>query len=271
MVDQVDERRVVYMRLSEIVPAPRNAKRHAADKIERSLSRFGIADLPVLDERTERLVSGHGRVERLRSMQSAGRPAPRGVDVEPESGEWRVPVLRGWASETDADAEAYLVAANATTLAGDWDEDELAMMMRSLADIDADLLDVVGFDDDRIEELLASLEPEVVHTDIPKTQATYNETPAEEAAREERIAGYEPRAGAQTGFTEMILVYTNEDRDEAGRLIAATRESLGGDMRASEVVLRALRTLVAVLDSRHDPTPVYCGRLAAHAGWTADP
>ncbi|MCC9686886.1 hypothetical protein [Streptomyces sp. MNU103] len=45
------------------------------------------------------------------------------------------------------------------------------------------------------------------------------------------------------------------DRDETARLIAAARDVLPG-LEPSEVVLRALRALVAVLDSRHDPDGV---------------
>jgi hypothetical protein len=269
MVDQVDERRIEYMRLSEVQSAPRNPKTHAGDEIRQSLTKFGIADLPVVDDRSGRLVSGHGRLEQLSALHRArpDRP-PRGVRTDPQSGEWLVPVVRGWSSDSDAEAEAYLLTANQTTILGGWDDAELAAIVRDLADLDAELLAVTALGEDRIEDLLASLEDEVeiVHDDIPATQAGYAETPDEEARREERIAGYEPRAGAQTGFTEMILVYTNEDREEAGRLIAAARDVLGADMRAAEVVLRALRTLTVVLDCRHDPRPVDVKSLLRAAG-----
>jgi hypothetical protein len=48
----------------------------------------------------------------------------------------------------------------------------------------------------------------------------------------------------------MLLTYPAADRDEAARLVAAAREVFGAE-DASVIVLRSLRTLVAVLDSRH--------------------
>ncbi|MBA9005976.1 hypothetical protein [Thermomonospora cellulosilytica] len=54
------------------------------------------------------------------------------------------------------------------------------------------------------------------------------------------------------GQVHLILTYPPEDRDEANRLIAAAREVLPA-AGTPEIVLRGLRTLVAVLDSRHAP------------------
>jgi hypothetical protein len=48
----------------------------------------------------------------------------------------------------------------------------------------------------------------------------------------------------------MLLTYPAADRDEAARLVTAAREVFEAE-DASVIVLRALRTLVAVLDSRH--------------------
>lgn len=269
--EQVTGRRVDYVRLSQVVPAPRNPKLHAEDELQSSLDEFGLADLPVIDERTGRLVSGHGRLDALRAKLAAGEDPPEGVTVDPDSGEWMMPVIRGWASRDDAHAEAYLLVANQTTIAGGWDDAELALVLRDLAAADSNLLTVTAFGDERIEELLASLdEPEIVHDDIPATGARYAETDDEQAAREDRIAGYEPRINTAAGFTEMILVYQVADRDEAGRHIAAARELLGADLRASEVVLRALRALSALLDSRHSPTPVAISSLLRAAGWSED-
>ncbi|WP_328638397.1 hypothetical protein [Streptomyces canus] len=52
------------------------------------------------------------------------------------------------------------------------------------------------------------------------------------------------------GFRTMLLTYTVEDRDEAARLVSIARELFEAEAAAA-IVLRALRTLVAVLDSRH--------------------
>ncbi len=53
----------------------------------------------------------------------------------------------------------------------------------------------------------------------------------------------------------MVLHYAPDDRDEAARLVAASRDTFPTD-EPPGIVLRALRTLVAVLDSRHSPDGV---------------
>ncbi len=44
------------------VGAARNPKWNAEEEIRWSIGRFGLAELPLLDERTGLLVAGHGRV-----------------------------------------------------------------------------------------------------------------------------------------------------------------------------------------------------------------
>lgn len=150
----VGDRRVEYVPLDDIVRAARNPKRHDGAGIRTSISRFGVGELPLLDERTGRLVAGHGRVDQLQAMRSAGETPPDGVRVA--DGRWLVPVTRGWASRSDVEAEAYLLASNKLTFNGGWDDDELADVLRGLADVDPGLLAVTGFDDVELDELLAA-------------------------------------------------------------------------------------------------------------------
>lgn len=277
---QADSRWLEYMPLSTIARAERNPKLHDEAGIRGSLGRWGVADLPVLDERTGRLVSGHGRLDQVEYLAglapvdlelATGRAGPpNGIQVDPETGEWMLPVVRGWASETDADAEAYLIGANKLAMNGAWDDAQLARMMAELVEVDAELAGLAGIPAGELDDLLALLEPApIVHDTVPATGARYAETAEQQAARAEHIAGYQPRYDRSAGFAEMILVYAADDRDEAGRLITAAREVLGADARAADVVLRALRVLVTVLDGRHDPAPVDCARLARSAGWEA--
>ncbi|WP_167519129.1 hypothetical protein, partial [Streptomyces chryseus] len=49
----------------------------------------------------------------------------------------------------------------------------------------------------------------------------------------------------------MTLTYLPPDRDEAARLVSAAREMFPAE-GAPEIVLRALRALTALLDSRHN-------------------
>lgn len=149
---RVGKRRVEYMKLAEIARAPRNPKTHDAEVIGASITRFGLADLPVLDDRTGRLVSGHGRLDDLEARHAAGESPPDGIIIE--SGTWLVPVIRGWASRSDPDAEAYVVAANKSTISGGWDDTALADVLSHLAATDDELLRVTGFTDDELTQLI---------------------------------------------------------------------------------------------------------------------
>jgi hypothetical protein len=149
------QRRLEYMRLTDLKPASQNPKRHAHEEIGTSIGRFGYVEPVVLDERTGKLVAGHGRVDSLKARQASGEAPPEGV--REEGVEWLVPVLRGWASRSDTEAQAYLLASNQLTAAGGWDDAELGAMLRELEAQQA--LEGVGFDEQELARLLAEAQP----------------------------------------------------------------------------------------------------------------
>lgn len=164
-------RRLEYMQLDEIRVAVRNAKRHAGE-LSASLKRFGTVAPPILDERTGRLVAGHGRVEHLLLLKEAGEAAPEGVVVR--KGHWLVPVVRGWQSKDDAEAEAYSLADNQLAILGGWDDATLAAMIADLEQRDA--LDGLGFDFQALEDRgffdsLGGGDPDPSAADGPATSA----------------------------------------------------------------------------------------------------
>lgn len=118
-----------YMPLGEIQGAEKNPKRHHGD-LGVAIERFEFADAPILDERTGRLVAGHGRVNWLRNAQAEGKEPPGGIEVH--DGEWLVNVQRGWASKDDREAEAFLVAHNRISEAGGWNDLELGEMLEGM-------------------------------------------------------------------------------------------------------------------------------------------
>src|SRR5690242_19701492 len=89
-------------------PALRNPRKHDAAGLRASISRHGFVENPVIDERTGRLVVGHGRLTDLAKRFDAGEDIPDGIEVDDE-GVWLVPVQRGWSSRSDADAEAMII------------------------------------------------------------------------------------------------------------------------------------------------------------------
>ena len=62
----ITEIKVEYISLDELEQWPRNPKQHNLSGIEKSLKRFGFNSPLVIDERTGRLVAGHGRLKTLR-------------------------------------------------------------------------------------------------------------------------------------------------------------------------------------------------------------
>jgi len=140
-----------YLPLSTLEGALVNPKGHAEAAIEASITRFGYVEAITLDERTGRLVAGHGRLEDLRRRESDGEPPPEGLIADDELG-WLVPVQRGWQSRDDAEAEAYLIASNRTTELGGWDDPDLEAMTARIAEADRTLL--ATFTDGDDDELL---------------------------------------------------------------------------------------------------------------------
>lgn len=151
-------RKLEYVRLDSVTAAPRNPKGHDTTGIARAIKHHGFGEVPLRDERTGRLVAGHGRYTQLVAMRDSGATAPDGILVDPD-GEWLMPVITGWASRSDEDAEAYLVGSNRLTTKGGWDDRGLTEMLEDLAA--ANLLELTGYDQADLDALLADLNPAV--------------------------------------------------------------------------------------------------------------
>lgn len=138
------------MSLDALQPSLANPKQHSSEDIDQSISRFGYVELIVVDERTGRMVVGHGRREALLKMREDCKPPPAGVVLR--DGTWYVPVQRGWASKTDREAEAYLLASNRLSEKGGWDVTAQARMMQGWNE--ADLVGI-GFGVDDLQRFAA--------------------------------------------------------------------------------------------------------------------
>lgn len=134
-----------YMRVADMQEADVNPKGHDEARIRGSISRYGFLEQPVLDERTGKLVAGHGRLAQLRALHAEGETPPDGVVVD-DAGEWRWPVTRGWASRSDTEAEAVGVTLNRLTELGGWDDlEQLSGILGRAAELDPVLLDLAGY------------------------------------------------------------------------------------------------------------------------------
>jgi hypothetical protein len=173
----IDPRKVAYLPLSGLTPDPRNPKGHDHETIGASIGRFGVLDLIVRDERTGRIVSGHGRAEVFSRMRDRGEAPPEGVLVTPDGKDWMVPVVVGWASRTDTEAAAALIALNRTTELGGWVDDALLELLDEIGSLGPDGLTGVGYDEHELEDLRKLLAPD---TDVDEWDGESGLAPREE-------------------------------------------------------------------------------------------
>lgn len=127
-------RRIEPLPLHALPAALENPKAHDVASLKVSLHRWGFTEPVLVDERTGRLVAGHGRVEALKALHAADASSPpQGVQVA-EDGAWLVPTVRGWSSRDDTEARAYLLASNQLTIAGGWEDTDLTALLQQLVE-----------------------------------------------------------------------------------------------------------------------------------------
>ena len=115
---------IEYLSISALKPYPRNARTHSKKQLRQiadSISAFGFTN-PVLTDRDNTILAGHGRVEAAKLIGMLSVPCVRLEHM------------------TDAQKRAYVLADNKLALNAGWDEDLLAGELEALLDLE------VGFD-----------------------------------------------------------------------------------------------------------------------------
>lgn len=200
-------RRLELVLLDELVPAATNPKDHDDEMFDQSIERFGYIEPIIRDDRTGRLISGHGRRERLIARRERGQAPPEGIETD-DQGRWLVPVQAGWASRDDAEADAAVIALNRVGERGGWNKEPLAAMLAEMADNGG--LAGVGYDRSDLDDLVAALEEEAA--------------PPPPAPAEGQYADQQVRS--------VILNYTLPDYEAVVDLATEARQALGVDSTA---------------------------------------
>jgi hypothetical protein len=156
MARKDDGLRIEYVALDEVVKWPRNPRQHDDAALERSLKRYGFVSPLLLDEKSGKLVAGHGRLGALESLRDAGEKPPERVKVDAK-GKWLVPVVRGIGFANASEAESYLIADNRLSELGGWDQDMLREIVRDL-DTEGLELDALGWSAAALDKLIAEVE-----------------------------------------------------------------------------------------------------------------
>jgi hypothetical protein len=147
------------MPLHALTPAERNPKLHELPRIKASIVEHGFVDLVIADERTGRLISGHGRRESLLELLNEGAHMPEGLLLDDDGG-WLIPVVRGWSSRNDREAETLIIQINRLSAAGGMNQRTFADMLEDLVTEAPDLYDSLALADDELAEMLRNASPE---------------------------------------------------------------------------------------------------------------
>jgi hypothetical protein len=152
---------VIQRPIDELSVNPTNARTHSPAqirKIKRSLEQFGFVT-PVLIDRDDRIVAGHGRVRAAKALSLA-----------------TVPTLR-LDRLTDAQCRAYALADNKTAELAGWDSELLRLELGAVLELDSRFdLTAIGFEDPELDLLLVGpadteQSPDIAATDHPPTAA----------------------------------------------------------------------------------------------------
>ena len=125
--------------VSALSPHPRNARTHSEKQIgqiARSIAAFGFTN-PVLVDKANRIVAGHGRVKAAELLQLASVPCIRLEHL------------------TEEELRAYVIADNRLAERAGWDKDLLAIELQAIIDLDANFdVTLTGFEMPEIDILL---------------------------------------------------------------------------------------------------------------------
>lgn len=143
----------------------------------------------------------------------------------------------------DATARRINVVDNRAADVGDYDQQALDAILASL---DGDFTGT-GYNDDEADSIAARFEEEETVAYTAPAVAEYNDSREEREARIERNGGTDSQSYESRGVRDIFLAMPNADADELGRCIMALRDHFGA-LTQSEIVLRAARVAVAVMD-----------------------
>ena len=133
---------IEHLKTSDLIPYARNAKKHDASQVAKlagSIREFGFTN-PVLIDRDNGIIAGHGRVMAAQSLALESVPCIRLGHL------------------TDTQRRAYILADNRLAdnrlaeIGGGWDEEMLKLELADLAALDFDVAEI-GFGDEDLAEV----------------------------------------------------------------------------------------------------------------------
>jgi hypothetical protein len=177
--------RLEYIPLSSVRQWDKNPKKHDLGAIAASIERYGFIDPPkfdpTLNDGNGGLVYGNGREEALMWMFRHGRSVPRGIAIDPQNGEWHIPIIFGVDAESQVVAMALAIDHNNLVMAGgDFTAADMARnwtpvytaILQDLAEHDQLPVSVGGGDLDELLREAGIGDHEGRDAEIPETEET---------------------------------------------------------------------------------------------------
>jgi ParB-like chromosome segregation protein Spo0J len=139
----MNKSQIEYISTTALIPYARNSRTHSDEQVAQvaaSIKEFGFTN-PVLIDQDNGIIAGHGRVMAAMRLK---------LD--------EVPCIRlSHLSETQK--RAYIIADNKLALNSGWDDELLALEIKDLQGMDFEI-DILGFDDSEIDDILGLAEDE---------------------------------------------------------------------------------------------------------------
>lgn len=135
--------------LDELVPYARNARTHSKEQIlqlRASIREFGFLN-PCLIDKDYNVIAGHGRIMAAREEGLTELPCVFAEHL------------------TEAQKRAYIIADNRLAMNAGWDEEMLSVELSELEGADFSI-DLLGFTDAELQELLGTVETEEDNFDL---------------------------------------------------------------------------------------------------------
>jgi ParB/RepB/Spo0J family partition protein len=138
-------KRIELWSIDRLIPYENNARTHSTEQVAQiaaSIAEFGFTN-PILVDQNNGIIAGHGRFAAAKEL---GLP--------------QVPVVM-LDHLSKAQRRAYILADNKLALNAGWDADLLKLELRALEEEDDFGLDVIGFSEQELSDLLGSMEEDL--------------------------------------------------------------------------------------------------------------
>jgi len=128
--------------VEKLIPYVNNSRTHSEEQVAQiaaSIREFGFNN-PVLIDKDDTIIAGHGRIQAARKLRLAEVPCVRLEHL------------------TETQRKAYIIADNRLALNAGWNEELLTIELNDLL-ADGFALDILGFDSDELKRLLDPITP----------------------------------------------------------------------------------------------------------------